>query len=246
MNYLAVHIQRILRRLGYELQRTHQESLEEFFWELHTEARSMTMSSRERQYALFKAVEYLVKSGIPGDFVECGVWRGGSAYIIAKTLLSLGSSSRQLFLYDTYAGMSEPTEKDVSGSGKASARWKALIRDGYNAWDYAPLDEVKANIERTGYPSEKVTYIIGKVEDTIPGVIPNQIALLRLDTDWYESTRHELEHLFPRLVTGGVLLLDDYGHWQGAREAVDEYLESNGISLYLNPIDYTGRIGIKM
>jgi hypothetical protein len=75
--------------------------------------------------------------------------------------------------------------------------------------------------------------------------LPEQIAVLRLDTDFYESTRHELRHLYPRLVHGGVLIIDDYGHWAGARKAVDEYIAEEGIRLLLNRIDYTGRIAIK-
>jgi hypothetical protein len=86
--------------------------------------------------------------------------------------------------------------------------------------------------------------IAGKVEETLPEHAPESIALLRLDTDWYESTRHELEHLFPRVVAGGVLLLDDYGHWKGSRKAVDEYFAAQGITMLLNRVDYTGRLGI--
>ena len=83
------------------------------------------------------------------------------------------------------------------------------------------------------------------VEDTIPNQAPKEIALLRLDTDWYESTLHELEHLYPRLVSGGVLIIDDYGHWRGAREAVDEYIDKHKLKLFLTRIDYTGRLCVK-
>lgn len=97
----------------------------------------------------------------------------------------------------------------------------------------------------TGYPEEQLVFVEGKVEDTIPRVIPDKIALLRLDTDWYESTYHELCHLFPKLSTGGILILDDYGHWKGAREAIDKYFLDNRIRMFLHRIDYTGRIGVK-
>jgi O-methyltransferase len=108
------------------------------------------------------------------------------------------------------------------------------------------LDIVMEAIESTAYPSEKVHYIKGMVEQTIPEFVPKKIALLRLDTDWYESTKHELEHLFPRLSKGGVLIIDDYGHWQGARKAVEEYLKKNDVKILLNRIDYTGRMGVKI
>jgi hypothetical protein len=119
-----------------------------------------------------------------------------------------------------------------------------MQRDGHNEWCYSPLDEVKRNLARTGYPAERVVYVQGKVEDTIPGTLPERTALLRLDTDWYSSTRHELEHLYPGLVAGGVLVLDDYGTWQGARQATDEYFAARG-PLLLNRIDSTGRIAVK-
>jgi hypothetical protein len=100
-------------------------------------------------------------------------------------------------------------------------------------------------MDSTGYPSDLINYVEGKVEETIPVNAPDQISLLRLDTDWYESTKHELIHLYPRLVEGGVLIIDDYGHWQGARRAVDEYIEENNLPLLLCRIDYTGRITVK-
>ena len=97
----------------------------------------------------------------------------------------------------------------------------------------------------TGYPSERIHFVPGKVEDTIPASAPESIALLRLDTDWYESTKHELVHLFPRLATSGVLIIDDYGHWRGSRLACDEYFEQNRVPILLNRIDFTGRIALK-
>ena len=167
--------------------------------------------------------------------------------IMAHVLKEAGDTTRKLYLYDTYAGMSAPTEKDIDPYGDAaSARWEALNKDGVNLWDYAPLEVVKANMESTGYPKEQIRYVKGMVEETIPKEAPESIALLRLDTDWYESTKHELVHLFPRLSKGGVLILDDYGHWKGAREAVDEYFKEHGVVMHLIRIDYTGRIGIKL
>jgi hypothetical protein len=107
------------------------------------------------------------------------------------------------------------------------------------------LDEVRGNVFSTGYPKDKIHFIEGKVENTIPLNMPRKIALLRLDTDWYQSTKHELIHLFPLLQRNGVLIIDDYGHWEGARKAVDEYVSGNSICILLNRIDYTGRIAIR-
>jgi hypothetical protein len=97
----------------------------------------------------------------------------------------------------------------------------------------------------TGYPPEKVHFVKGMVEDTIPEQSPDGIALLRLDTDWYQSTKLELLHLYPRLANQGVLIIDDYGHWQGARRAVDEFISELRDPILLHRIDYTGRIAIK-
>lgn len=205
------------------------------------------MTSPERQLALYQAVQYIVHNNIPGDFVECGIWRGGSSMLMAHTLLKLHSTERKLYLYDTFAGMSEPTEEDVNFRGDLSIdKWKKMQKDHGNDWDYSSLEEVQRNMSSVEYPPDNVIFVKGKVEDTIPSQCPNKIALLRLDTDWYDSTKHELQELYPRLQIGGILIIDDYGHWRGARKAVDEYFKENGVTMFLNRIDYTGRLGVKV
>lgn len=206
-----------------------------------------TMTSPERIYALTQAVRYLAANDIPGAFVECGVWRGGSSMAAALTLLALGRRDRDLFLFDTFEGMPAPTEADVTFDGEhAREEFQRTRRSADSSdWCNAPLEAVREALLGTGYDPARLHFVKGKVEDTIPGAAPESIALLRLDTDWYESTRHEMEHLYPRLVPGGVLIIDDYGHWQGARRAVDEYLAQERVRLLLNRIDYTGRIGVK-
>ncbi len=150
-------------------------------------------------------------------------------------------------MYDTYSGMSQPTEKDIDYEGnKSIPKWKKLDKNDFNKWDFAPLSEVKKNMYKTGYLKENIIFVKGKVEDTIPETTPHKISVLRLDTDWYESTYHELVHLFPLLSNGGILIIDDYGHWKGAKEAVDQYFKENNVKILLNRIDYTGRIGVKL
>jgi hypothetical protein len=207
-----------------------------------------TMTTPERLYALIKAVKYIVKNDIPGDIVECGVWKGGSMMAVAKTLLDLGHLDRQLYLFDTFEGMTRPQDVDVSYTGsKTSEKFeKRKITNNSSHWCFASLDEVKRAMYETGYDRAKISFVKGKVERTIPNNAPQTISLLRLDTDWYESTRHELLHLYPRLSHGGVIIIDDYGHFLGARKAVDEYIEQNNICLLLNRLDYTGRIGVKL
>lgn len=208
--------------------------------------RPYTLTSPERIFALCAAARYIVAAGVPGAIVECGVWRGGSMMAVARTLLELGAGDRQLYLYDTFEGMPPPGDKDVDYRGEPAAARMARSdpADQRSVWAQASLEDVRANLGRTGYDPGRIVYVPGKVEETLPGAAPATIALLRLDTDWYESTRHELVHLFPRIAPGGVLILDDYGHWSGAREAVDEYLQERGIHLLLHRVDYTGRAAV--
>ncbi len=200
-----------------------------------------TMTPMERCYALYHAARYIQESGIEGDFVECGVWRGGSSMLAALTLLAQNDSSRQLYLFDTFEGMPQPTDKDVDLHGSPYQKiWKQekeLLS--------VSLQDVQRNIESTQYPKEKITLVKGMVEDTIPENAPDKIALLRLDTDFYDSTYHELKHLYPRLVPGGILIIDDYGHFMGAREATDKYFSETNQKILLNRADYSCRLGIK-
>jgi O-methyltransferase len=209
--------------------------------------RAFTLTSPERIQALLAATEYVVQAGIPGEIVECGVWLGGSMMAVARTLCRMRESSRDLYLFDTFEGMTDATEKDRNYRGKDAAG--LLARAGGKSadiWAVGPLAAVQRNMTSTGYPAERIHYKVGRVEDTLPREAPGQIALLRLDTDWYESTRHELVHLYPRLAPGGVLIIDDYGHWEGAKRAVDEYIQAQGLKILLHRIDYTGRIAIKL
>jgi O-methyltransferase len=210
--------------------------------------RPYTMTSSERLWSLINAVRYVVDEELPGDFAECGVWRGGSVMAMAQELKRLGSLDRRLWLYDTFAGMTAPTEHDVEAdTGKTAAQMMATtdLGDGNNVWAHATRGDVEANLATTGYPMENFVLVEGDVAVTLHESVPDQISLLRLDTDWYESTRLGLEVLYPRLVVGGVCILDDYGHWQGARAAVDEYFAARGHRPYMHPIDYSGRVFVK-
>jgi O-methyltransferase len=198
-----------------------------------------TQTSRERVTTLADAVEYVIGARVPGDFVECGVWRGGSSMAVALTLLRLGASDRRLWLYDTFGRMPAPGDRDRDYAGRDVTGHEASMLGEAGLW----LADVQAAMGTTGYPEGQIRYVPGRVEETIPESAPEQIALLRLDTDWYESTRHELEHLYPRLVSGGVLIIDDYGHYAGARQAVDEHFAARPI--LLARVDYTGRMGVK-
>lgn len=172
----------------------------------------------------------------------------------ARTLVNLAEDSaiannslhRTLWLYDTFDGMSAPTSDDVDFLGQtAETLMQQQDREqATSVWCKSPLDDVRETMQATCYPKSQIRYIEGKVEETLPFHAPDQISILRLDTDWYESTKCELEVLFPRLSPGGILIVDDYGHWKGCRKAVDEYFKEHNISMLLNRIDYTGRIGV--
>lgn len=208
--------------------------------------RPFTMTSPERLFALREGIKHVVRHKIPGGIVECGVWRGGSMMAAAKTLKELGDTNRNLYLFDTFEGMPAPGEQDVSLQDESAEELLSKSdKESSAIWAYSTLEEVKRNLLSTEYPQNRLFFIKGKVEETIPESAPSQIAFLRLDTDWYESTYHELVHLYPRLSYGGVLIVDDYGHWKGAREAVDQYFEENALRLLLNRIDYTCRVCVK-
>ncbi|MFD9499107.1 TylF/MycF/NovP-related O-methyltransferase [Streptomyces sp. NPDC060035] len=203
-----------------------------------------TMTSPERLNAFVLATRHIVRHDIPGDIVECGVWRGGSMQACAKTLLSLGETGRDLYLFDTYEGMTPPTAEDLRRDGRPAQELLDAQGRDRPIWAVASLEDVQAGFEGVPYPKDRIHYVQGKVEDTVPAQAPGQISILRLDTDWYASTKHELEHLYARLVSGGVLLIDDYGYWQGSRQAVDEFLEETGAQLLLLRMD-EGRIAVK-
>lgn len=222
--------------------------LEPDFLRLYERCRAETMTSIERMYALYQAVRYAVDREVPGDFVECGVWRGGSVMLMALALLELGRSDRTIWLFDTFTGMTPPSPEDVQEmSGRAAS---AILAERERSaddpfWGIAPRARVEENLRATGYPMSRFRVVEGDVLTTIPAEGLAGVALLRLDTDWYATTRHEMDQLYPRLAPEGVLIVDDYGYWRGARKAVDEYFAAHPPRPLLTRIDYTGRIAVK-
>lgn len=197
------------------------------------------MLDYERISSIVYSTEKIVEFGIPGAIVECGVWRGGSMMAVALALCELGIKDRELCLFDTFEGMTPPEEVDVDFHGEpASNQFKP-------GWCAVSTREVKENMASTGYPMKQVRFVQGRVEDTIPKESPSEIALLLLDTDWYASTKHEMEHLFPRVRAGGAAIIDDYGHWAGSRKATDEHMKKNSISTPLIHCGYTAVLLVK-
>lgn len=247
---------KLFNRLGYSIQKVGGSSGTFFpdiadaeFWKFYNISKAFTMTSVERMYALYQSVNYVLDNQIPGDFVECGVWRGGSSMMIGHVLQHRGVKDRKIFLFDTFEGMPAATENDEDFAGKQAAEIMSDNKDNKNAtiWCLADLADVKNNMSKTGLAENQIVYVKGMVENTIPNAeISGEISLLRLDTDWYESTKHELIHMYPKVAQNGVVIIDDYGHWKGSRKAVDEYFAEKGLKPLLQRIDYTGRLMMKI
>jgi O-methyltransferase len=252
-------IRKFLKKIGLEVHRAKHRNSVWFPSELEAAEKDIiqnvldnewTMVSFERAVSTALAVKYVLENGIEGDFVECGVWRGGNSIIAAK-LFSLHRSDRRVWLYDTFTGMTEPTAKDVDMYGaEALKNFNNLPRNSSETrfWCISSLEEVKDNFRKSKLQDSNLKFIVGDVLETLNEKvnIPEKISVLRLDTDWYESTFKELEILYPRLTSKGCLIIDDYGHWNGSRVAVDEYFSKSKHRPFLHPIDNTGRIGIKI
>lgn len=252
-------VSRILRRFGYDLLPVSKVDLAYFAGvipyandqqiEVMNTCRPFTQTTRENCFALIRATEYISRNSIPGTFVECGVWKGGSVMAMAMTLDAMGET-RDMYLFDTYSGMPPGQSDDIDLEGN-DERWYREESDAFvhagrgEKWNAISLEEVQNNLNSLSSTKQRFHFIEGRVEDRLPAAAPQSIALLRLDTDFYASTKHELEHLFPRLVKGGILIVDDYGHFLGARKAVDEYFHAHDLRLFMHRVDYTSIIGIK-
>lgn len=222
--------------------------MEREFFPLLEEVRGYSMTSVERLYALWTSVRYLIEADVRGAFVEAGVWRGGSVMLMAREIQRMGTAPRDLWLYDTFAGLPKPDEEldvDVLGN-RAIDGWQGRSLDGEGSvWAYADEEEVRTNMASTGYPATHQHFVVGKVEETLPAQAPKSIALLRIDTDWHASYAHVLETLYDRVVAGGIVIFDDYGHFKGAQHAVDEFIARRKIKLPLIRVDYSCRVLIK-
>jgi O-methyltransferase len=215
--------------------------------------RQYTMTSPECIASLLDSVEYIVRRDLPGAFAECGVWRGGSVLAMVLKLMELGVRDRDIYLYDTFEGMTAPTDHDTSPfHAPASKDWEAAQKTGGKIYDGLFNEEifneslVRDVLLNSGYPAERLHFVRGPVEQTIPATMPAELALLRLDTDWYESTRHELVHMYPLLTRNGILIIDDYGHWEGAQRATDEYFsDGSALPVLLHRVDHSARLVIK-
>jgi len=240
--FISLPIQKIAKKLGYDITPFSSYGFLSGEQEIIEYVKPYTYTPITSIKSLIEATKYIIKNKIQGSFIECGVWRGGSIMTIIKTLQQLGIQNREIYLFDTFEGMTQPTKHDIRFDGKfASKRIKKEIK-----LTKANIDNVKKNVLGTEYDESLIHFVKGKVEETLPKTIIKEVALLRLDTDWYESTKCELEYLFPKLTNNGVIIIDDYDTWGGSRKATDEYFKNNNIPILLHRIHPSGaRIGIK-
>lgn len=208
-------------------------------------AKGLSMTAAVAQWEFIRAIRHIEANRIPGDIVECGVWRGGNLVIAGLMRKRLGFD-RRIWAFDTFAGMTSPSAADFKPAEDLDVEKKfaSLNRDDHNDWCFATEDEVLRDFEaRVG--NRDLRTVKGPVEETLGDLenLPERIAILRLDTDFYESTKAELEVLYPRLSKGGVLIVDDYGEWAGARKAVDEHFADQHV--WLHYVTHTVRLMIK-
>jgi len=213
-------------------------------------AKKYSMSGSRRMYFLSQCIEYVHKKSLPGDFVECGVWKGGNIILLKNLMTNYKIKKKQIYAYDTFEGMTKPTaiDKDIRfKKEKASDLMKKNLKDynTHNIHSYYPVDKVRENIFNNCKDIKNIKLIKGDVLKTllVNDNIPNKISILRLDTDWYKSTKIELEILFPKLVKNGVLIIDDYGDYLGCKKAVDEYFKNKKFNIF--KIDSGARMLIK-
>ena len=246
----------LFKKIGYDLSKIEKYNLDKNLPELSSfekkllhDVSGLTMTGPDRIFALMKSIEFIQKNNVKGDFVECGVWRGGNLIIFQK-FIDKYKLKKKIYAYDTFKGMSEPETVDKTfDEKKAKQLLNNLMKKKINKKDnilfaYSSKKDVIQNF-KTKTRSNNLKCIEGKVEDTlkIKKNLPKKIAILRLDTDWYRSTKIELEKLYPIVQKNGIIIIDDYGYWKGARKAVDEFFKKKNVVIF--KIDFTGRMIIK-
>ena len=250
-------IKRILDHFNLELKTKHNSNVLTFdnsniikFENLYQICKKESLNiSKERFLTLYQSINYVFNNDIHGDFVECGIFKGGSAmmmaYMLAENLES--EKNQKIWMYDTFEGMANASKYDENIDNQKAFIELDKIKKKENSndiWAYSSLNYVKNNLKKTNINENNLIYIKGLVEETLHKSKPEGIALLRLDTDFYESTKIELELLYPLLQKGGILIVDDYGHWKGCKKAVDEYF-LNKKDIFFQQIDYSGIVGVK-
>jgi hypothetical protein len=211
------------------------EITDDVFWGLYAIASPFSLLHVTGFYNVYQSITYINNNNLQGDFVECGCFLGGVGIFMALLLKHLNMADRTIWLLDTFEGFPDGQEDDyvVGRTSVKSVRFPNFRQ------------HVVDNFTHCGAQSGHLRFVEGLVEETLPDLDIHTVALLRLDTDFYMSTKAELECLYRRLVPGGVLIVDDYGIFQGARRATDEFLARLPVRPLLNRIDNGVWAGVK-
>lgn len=257
--WIKNNIKKGINFLGYDITLLSQKPDNKLeYWQEAKQAISMvkqnTMLSDLKLATLYEQVIYCEKNNIEGDYVECGVWKGGAVGIIATANLKYGQQRRHIHLFDSFDDICEPiTEidgkqamKDIESLyGRKVDNYKGELKPLSGIYDsrggHGTIETCKELIvEKIRYPKEYLYFHEGWFQETLPIVAPvlKKIALLRLDADWYTSTKICLEYLFDKVVIGGIIIIDDYGRYDGCKKAVDEFLVTKHQTVLLNYADY--------
>ena len=255
-NFLKKKIKKFFNYFGLTIERkSYQNNLspdiKEYEKRLIDNAKQFSMTSKIRMLALCRAFKYVQENNIDGDLVECGVWKGGNLILLENLMYEFNKFDRKILGFDTFEGMTEPNEFDINLKNQEAKKLLNIEKKiennvKENNWCFSSYDSVLKNFTENT-KSNNLTLIKGDVKETLnkDENLPKKISILRLDTDFYESTKIELEKLYPLLSKNGILIIDDYGHWQGAKKAVDEYFKKINYKPLLNIVDYSCRLIIK-
>lgn len=191
-----------------------------------------TMIGRKRLDNLQSCVEDVLRQGVPGDLIETGVWRGGATILMRAILKVYDAADRYVWVADSFVGLPEPNEE----------KYPADAKDRHHTYKQLAisLEEVKSNFRVYGLLDEQVRFLKGWFKDTLPTAEIEQLAVIRLDGDMYESTMDGLVNLYPKLAVGGYLIVDDYGAVPACRQAIDDYRQKYNITEEIFPVDWTG------
>jgi hypothetical protein len=248
IDLLRKYIQKIANRFGYTIINNNQRIVELSDKQRHliNITNPISMTPQIRRYNLIQALEYIAHYKLEGDLVECGVWKGGNL-VIYKKFIEEKNIKKNIYAFDTFEGMSGQDHNDyiINGRIKAQTILDKDIKKITNDWGVCSLEEVKFNISQRTKNLNNIFFIKGKVEDTLLDAmnLPKKISILRLDTDFYQSTKIELEILYKKVCKGGVIIIDDYGHWAGSKKAVDEFFKEKFV--WMHYVDYACRLIIK-
>lgn len=195
-------------------------------------ARALSMIGEHRMRQLQRACEFVIESGVPGDFIETGVWRGGACILMRAVLAAWGVTDRRVWVADSFQGLPPPDpDRYPNDAGSELHAFPQLA---------VSADEVRANFDRHGLLDGQVAFLEGWFRDTLPAAPIERLAILRLDGDMYESTMDALDALYGKLSPGGIVIVDDYGILDHCRAAVTDFRRDRAIDEPITRIDASG------